>query len=92
MLYSILLHPKAAEYLDKYREPYKSRIKDKLKELKEEPEEKGKRLRYTKFWRVKIGDHRAIYQIKPVEQQVIVLFIGHRRGVYDDFSKLVWDV
>ena len=92
MHFSILLHPKAAESLEKLSEPYKSKIRDKLKELKEEPEEKGTRLRYTKFWRVRIGDYRAIYEIKPVEQQVIVLFIGHRRDVYDDLSKLVWDV
>jgi len=86
----ILLHPKAAEALEKISEPNKSRIRDELKELKEGPEGKGTRLRHTEFWRVRVGDYRAIFTLKPVEQQVIVLFIGHRRDVYDDLSKLVW--
>ena len=89
MPYTVLLHPKAAEALGKIDEPNHSAIRNRLKELKENPEEGGSRLRGTKFWRTRIGDYRAIYEIKPIEEQVIVLFIGHRRNVYDDFSKLV---
>lgn len=86
MTFSVLLHPKATRELNKIKEPTRSRIKGKLAELREEPEERGEQLRYTEFWSLRIGDHRAIYEIK--REQVIVLFVGHRRNVYDDFSKI----
>jgi mRNA-degrading endonuclease RelE of RelBE toxin-antitoxin system len=35
-----------------------------------------------------VGDYRAIYEIDRDESGVIVLFVGHRKKVYDDFSKI----
>jgi len=86
--FTVLLHPKAANELDKIKEPIRSRIRDKLKELRDDPEASGKRLRYTDFWGLRIGNYRAIYDIKRDREQVIVLYIGHRRNVYDDFSRI----
>jgi len=87
--YSILLHPKAARELEKIEESTRSRIKEKLTELRNNPEELGKRLRYTDFWSLRIGDYRAVYEIKRERKHVIVLFVGHRRNVYDDFSRII---
>jgi len=86
--FSVLLHQKAAEELNKIREPTRQRIRKRLTELRGDPEAAGKRLRYTDFWSVRIGDYRAIYEIKRDRGQVIVLYIGHRRNVYDDFSRI----
>ena len=80
MTFTVLLHPKAAEELNKIRE--------RLTELRGDPEASGKRLRYTDFWSTRIGDYRAIYEIKRDRGQVIVLYVGHRRNVYDDFSRI----
>ncbi|MCW4035984.1 MAG: type II toxin-antitoxin system RelE/ParE family toxin [Candidatus Bathyarchaeota archaeon] len=88
MTFTILLHPKAARELNKIKEPMRSRIKGRLAELRDDPEEMGKQLRYTDFWSLRIGDYRAIYDIKREREQVIVLFVGHRRNVYDDFSRI----
>ena len=88
MAYTVLLHPKAARSIDDIGEPTKTRIKERLSELKDSPEKKGTRLRYTEFWRIRIGDYRAIYEIKRENKQVIVLYVGHRRDVYDDFSRI----
>ncbi|MCD6467139.1 MAG: type II toxin-antitoxin system RelE/ParE family toxin, partial [Methanomicrobia archaeon] len=41
------------------------------------------------FWKLRIEDYRAIYEIKVKEKKVIILFIGHRKTVYDDFSRLI---
>jgi hypothetical protein len=38
---------------------------------------------------IRIGDYRAIYQIDRDKNQVVILFIGHRRTVYDDFLKML---
>ena len=89
MTCTVLLHPKAAQTIDKLGEPMRARIRKRLAELKEAPKSKGTRLRHTEFWRLRIGDHRAIYEIKVENGQVIVLYVGHRRDVYDDFSRIV---
>lgn len=88
MTYTVLLHPKAAKELEGFEEPLRSRIRERLRELKRDPERLGKRLRYSDFWSLRIGDYRAIYEIIREKEQVTVLFIGHRRDVYDDFSKI----
>ncbi|MBU7011691.1 MAG: type II toxin-antitoxin system RelE/ParE family toxin [Theionarchaea archaeon] len=87
MNYSILLHPKANIFLDKLDQEMRKRIRKKLEELQEYPE-RGNHLRYSVFWSLRVGDYRIIYEIDKKEQKVIILFIGHRKDVYDDFSKL----
>ncbi|RLJ01224.1 MAG: type II toxin-antitoxin system RelE/ParE family toxin [Candidatus Aenigmatarchaeota archaeon] len=86
MNFRVLLHPKAKEFLGKLDPQLQERIKNKLKELERFPEEREKHLRYSKFWSLRIGDYRAIYEIQ--EKRVVVMFIGHRKNVYDDFSKI----
>ena len=87
-MFEILLHPMAARFLDKLDIGARGQIRKKLKELSEFPEQRGKHLRYTQFWSLRIGDYRAIYEIRKDQKKIIVLFIGHRDDVYDDFSKL----
>jgi mRNA interferase RelE/StbE len=89
LTYQILLHPKAAKFLSGLREPLRTRIKEALSELQDSPETKGERLSPSAFWRIRIGDHRAIYQIERKDKRIIVLHIGHRSRVYDDFSRLL---
>ncbi|MFQ5911036.1 MAG: type II toxin-antitoxin system RelE/ParE family toxin [Thermoplasmata archaeon] len=87
MSFEVLLHPKSARFLSKLDKVTKERIESRLKELESHPE-RGKRLRYSDFWILRIGDYKAIYEIDEVKNGVMVLFIGHRKNVYDDFSKL----
>jgi len=86
--YAVLLHPKAAEFLDKADPSTRSRIKIRLFELRDDPVKPGKALRYTDYWSLRVGDYRAIYLINEEKKQVVVLFIGNRKNVYDDFSRL----
>jgi mRNA interferase RelE/StbE len=86
--FTVLLHPKAAKALKKVDEQTRSRITEKLRELENHPEKAGKRLKYSDFWSLRVGDYRAIYEINRNKNQVIILFIGHRKKVYDDFSKI----
>jgi mRNA-degrading endonuclease RelE of RelBE toxin-antitoxin system len=46
-------------------------------------------LKPSDFWSLRIGDYRAIFEIDRAKEQVIVLFIGYRKKVYDDFSKML---
>jgi len=86
--YKVFLHPKAAEALKRFNPSLRVKVKDRLKELKASPEER-QRLKYSPFYRLRMGDYRAIYEVDREGGKVIVLFIGHRRKVYDDFSKLL---
>ena len=86
MTYIILLHPKAAKALNKTKE--KTRIINKLKQLKTSPQKAGKHLKHCEYYSLRIGDLRAIYEIDQNKKHVIILYIGHRKNVYDDFSKL----
>ena len=88
MAFSVFLHPKAAKALERIEESIRLRIVERLRELKDRPERVGKRLRYSDFWSVRVGDYRAIYEIDRGKNQVVVLFVGHREKVYDDFSKM----
>jgi mRNA interferase RelE/StbE len=87
--FKVLLHPKAARFLEKLDTSLKERIRQTLRELEDSPETKGERLKYSQFWRLRIGDHCVIYEIDRERSRVIVLFIGHRKDVYDDFSRLL---
>lgn len=88
MVFKVLLHPKAVEALEKIEKPTRSRIIRKLRELEDRPERAGKPLKYSNFWSLRVGDYRAIYEIYRDKNQVVILFIGHRKKVYDDFSKM----
>ncbi|MDG7018503.1 MAG: type II toxin-antitoxin system RelE/ParE family toxin [Nitrososphaerota archaeon] len=43
----------------------------------------------SKFWKIRVGDYRVSYEIDNTSNRVIVLFVGHRKNVYDEFSRLV---
>jgi len=88
MSYEVLLHPKANDFFKKVEKDLETHIKGKLRLLRTDPEI-GTRLKHSEFWRLRIGDHRAIYEIDRVNGRVIVLFIGHRKDVYDDFDRLI---
>ena len=89
MSYRVLLHPRAARFLEKADASVRDQVKQSLRELENSPERKGERLKHSQFWRTRVGDYRAIYEINDEKETVIILFIGHRRDVYDEFSRLL---
>ena len=89
MAFKVFLHPKAAKALEKIDAATKARIKVALKELAGNPEKVGKQLKLSDFYSLRIGDYRAIFEINNEQKHVVVLFVGHRRNVYDDFTKML---
>jgi len=89
MAFKVFLHPKASVFLNKSERDLRERIFQKMKALSSRPQDKGERLRPSDYYRLRVGDYRVIYEIWPGEEKVVVLFIGHRSKVYDDFTKLL---
>jgi mRNA interferase RelE/StbE len=87
--FNILLDPIVARTLRRMDRTLRNRITLALEELKESPESKGERLHPSIYWKIRIGDYRAIYQIERAEKSVIVIFVGHRSKVYDDFERML---
>jgi len=84
-MFSIFLHPLAHRELESLDRTVQEAVRRKLKELEREPR-RGKPLTHSRFWSLRIGDYRAIYEIAQ-QDRVIVLFIGHRKHVYGDLSR-----
>ncbi len=89
MTFAVLLHPKAAKELEKIERSSRLRMIERLKELRTNPDRMGKMLKHSDFLSPRVGDYRAIYEIDKNKKQIIILFIGHRSKVYDDFSKML---
>lgn len=58
-------------------------------EVLEHSPEKGEQLKTSRFWKIRVGDYRVIYEIDRPSNRVVILFVGHRKNVYDEFSRLL---
>ena len=81
------MHPNAAKALRKLDDVNRARLRKALEELTVDPWKAWKPLRPSDFWSIRAGDYRTIYEIDADQKQVTVLFIGHRKKVYDNFTK-----
>jgi mRNA interferase RelE/StbE len=85
--YSIIVNKKAKKEYDLLDKTVQERIKEKISKLQEYPEF-GVHLKHSDFWKLRIGDYRVIYEINNSEKIITVLAVGHRRNIYDKFSKM----
>ena len=88
MSYEILLTEQAVEDLRKLDNNIEERIRKKIKQLSDYPEHYGKPLKGPKnLWVLKIGrsDWRVIFRIDEEQDKIIIITIGHRRNIYNDF-------
>jgi len=83
MSYEVVLTEEAERFIKKCDSSVKNRILDKIEDLKEDPR-LGKPLsaNLAGLWSLRIGDYRAVYQIRDNELIVVVIKIGHRKNVY----------
>ena len=89
MSYAVLLDPRVARALKNPEPTLRERIKLGLRELQESPETKGERLNPSDYWKIRIGDYRAIFQIDKKTKSIVVLFVGDRSKICDDFQRML---
>ena len=83
MNYRVLLQRSAQKSLEKIPSETRHRIYASLKGLSENPRPPGcKKLRDSRYWRIRVGDYRAIYEIEEATRTVTVLRVAHRGEVY----------
>ncbi|MGH3865721.1 MAG: type II toxin-antitoxin system RelE family toxin [Pseudonocardiaceae bacterium] len=84
MTYRVTLAPSAARELWKFDPQARRRIQATIELLAAEPRPPAatRLVGGAGEWRVRTGDYRIGYEINDGELVVLVLRIGHRRGIY----------
>lgn len=82
-MHRIELTRKAKDYLRAQPHVERERILGKVYELRERPIPKLRKLKGSRLWRLRIGNHRAIIDVLVKGKRIVVLRIGGRKNVYD---------
>ena len=83
-MYKIIFERQAEKFFRKLDKKEQERIGRKILELENNPE-LGKPLtgKLAGLWSLRVGDYRALYQIRHNELLILVLKIMHRKNIYD---------
>lgn len=84
MTFEVILTSESESFIKKCDKVLRERLIKSLRKLEADPQS-GKPLTsiLTGLWSFRVGDYRAIYQIRNNELIVLVIKIEHRKKVYD---------
>lgn len=84
--YKLLLKRSAERELRKITQLDLRRVVKAIQALAQEPRPPGARMLRgpERWWRIRQGDYRIIYEIDDATAQIAILKIGHRREVYGE--------
>lgn len=83
MTFRVLLLRSTQKALQEFPSEIRARIYSALRGLGENPRPPGcKKLRDSNYWRIRVGDYRAVYEINDASRTVTVMRIAHRGEVY----------
>jgi mRNA interferase RelE/StbE len=83
MRYQVILPRSVQKQLDRLPDDVAKRILARLSGLETNPRPPDvKKLKGRDAWRIRVGDHRVIYEIHDRILQVIVITVGHRGEIY----------
>lgn len=83
--YKILSKKSAEKELRQIPSAFLKKVIEKINSLAEYPRPHGSQLLKgdERFYRIRQGDYRIIYEVSDSRQEVTVIKIGHRKEVYD---------
>lgn len=88
-VYTVHIGHSAQKHITALSKPLQKRITTRLLLLQSNPYEQGEKLEGAEdLYRIRIGDYRAIYQVKDRELIVLVLRVGHRGDVYRQLPRV----
>lgn len=82
MIYNIKLHPKVVKFLNKLDIIQRGRILTKIKLLKLEPFSYLQHYEGDDYYKLRIGDYRALINVDQARSLIFVRFLDHRSRVY----------
>ena len=75
--------PSAQRSLNDLDRPLRRRVASRIDALREDPRPQGAtKLVGSKYWRIRVGDYRVVYDIEDAQLIVLVIEVGHRREIY----------
>ena len=81
-MYTLCWDKRAIEFLSSLEIRLKERIWNKIQKCKENPLHYAERLEASEYYKLRIGDYRAILYINHEAEIIQIVRIGHRKNVY----------
>ncbi len=82
-IFNVIFSKKADLQFKKLPKNIQIRIISVFKRIIINPHKYVRRVIGTNFFRVRIGDYRAVVDINTKDRNIIILFIGHRKNIYN---------
>jgi len=85
MAYSVSFEPESIDDLDKISEVVRVRILKKIQWLSVNFEKISALPltgQWSRFYKVRVGDYRVIYEFDIENQLIFIAMVGHRREIY----------
>lgn len=84
MMLDVKYSNQASKFLKKVDKESVKRLLDKIEKLREEPfPQNMKRVEGQRFFRVRVGKHRILYEVDKVNNLLGIVKIDKREKVYD---------
>lgn len=81
--YELRIKPSAAKELERLPRKDRQKIVQKIRALASEPRPHGsEKLSAEEKYRVRQGDYRVVYSVNDDYRIVLIVKVGHRKGVY----------
>ena len=81
-MYNLIFDEDAIDFLNKLEKDQKERIFNKILDTKDNPFHFFEKLSGRPEFKLRVGSHRVIADIKQNDKIIQILHIGHRRNVY----------
>lgn len=82
MSFSVEFTDKGLKQLRKLERPVQERVITALERIRVRPQAYVRRLVGTPYYRLRVGDYRVILDIQEGRLVVLVIYVGHRKKVY----------
>ncbi len=82
MSYEVRLHPQVVKFLQRLPKEIAERIKDKLRSIKDDPFQFLEHYAGDDFYKLRIGDYRALIDVDFENKILYVELIDHRGRIY----------
>ena len=84
-MYEIVFTKEAKKQLEKLEKEVQLRITSALERIRINPERHAKKLAGSDAYRLRVGDYRVILDIQKNILVILVIKVGHRKNIYNQF-------